>query len=143
VIAALSGGFRCVTTSLPGYGRTAERRSPLDRPMVCEVEVVEAVVRRATGLSNKPVHPVGHSFATPTAACEPFIAGPPVPDMLRACNDMEQYRAFCDMTDRYFASFHNGEPDAIAPMIDFYGGEGTFTSWPRRVRDHVIATMAS
>ena len=75
VIAALSGGFRCVTTSLPGYGETAERRSPLDPPMVCEVEVVEAVVRRAAGLSNEPVHLVGHSFGGLTmplfAACFP------------------------------------------------------------------------
>lgn len=153
VIAALSGGFRCVTTSLPGYGRTAERRSPIDPPMVREVEVVEAVIRRAAGSSGKPVHLVGHSFGAHVALvvaarrqmplASLFIAEPPVPDMLLACNDIEQYHAFRAMTDCYFASFHNGEPEAIAPMIDFYGGEGTFASWPRKVRDYAIATTAS
>src|SRR5262245_34936677 len=35
------------------------------------------------------------------------------------------YRAFRDMTDAYFAAFAAGRADAIATMIDFYGGEGT------------------
>ena len=153
VIAALSGGFRCVTTSLPGYGGTAERRTPLDPPMVREVEVVEAVIRRAAGWSNEPVHLVGHSFGAlvalavalrrQTRLTSLFIAEPPAAELLRACNEMEQYRTFHDMTDHYFERFRNGEPEAIALMIDFYGGQGTFASWPRRVRDFVIATTAS
>jgi hypothetical protein len=36
------------------------------------------------------------------------------------------------MTDRYFADFANGNAEAIAAMIDFYGGTGTFASWPSR-----------
>ena len=58
VIAALNGGFRCVTTSLLGYGGTAERRPARDASIAHEAGAVEAVIRHAAG----PVHLVGHSF---------------------------------------------------------------------------------
>jgi pimeloyl-ACP methyl ester carboxylesterase len=150
VIAALAGRFRCVTTSLPGYGGTAERRTPIDPPMAREVEVVEEVVRRAAGPGNDPVHLVGHSFGglvglavamrRRVRLASLLIAEAPAPDVLRAYGEREHYRAFRDMTDRYFAAFQRGEPEAIAVMIDFYGGRGTFASWPARVRDYVVAT---
>jgi len=58
VMAALNGRFRCVTTSLLGYGATAERRSANDASIWHEADIVEAVIRRAAG----PVHLIGHSF---------------------------------------------------------------------------------
>ena len=54
----LQGRFRCVTTSLLGYGGTAERRASGDAEICLEREIIESVVRRAGG----PVHLVGHSF---------------------------------------------------------------------------------
>jgi pimeloyl-ACP methyl ester carboxylesterase len=57
-IASLNGRFRCVTTSLPGYGGTAERRPAGDASIAHLAEVVESVVRTA----GEPVHLVGHSF---------------------------------------------------------------------------------
>lgn len=68
------------------------------------------------------------------------IAEAPAPDVLRACDEMSHYRSFREMTDRYFAAYQRGNLDAIADMIDFYGGAGTFASWPPRVRDYVVAT---
>jgi pimeloyl-ACP methyl ester carboxylesterase len=44
------------------------------------------------------------------------------------------------MTDAYSAAFRAGNRDAIAAMIDFYGGVGTFASWPQRVRDYAVET---
>ena len=58
VMAAWDNQFRCVTTSLLGYGGTAERRTSRDRSIAHEAEALEAVVRRAGG----PVHLIGHSF---------------------------------------------------------------------------------
>jgi hypothetical protein len=43
-------------------------------------------------------------------------------------------QAFRDMTEAYFAAFRDGDADAIATVIDFYGGAGTFASWPAKVR---------
>src|SRR5262245_54999817 len=58
VMAALAGRFRMVTTSLLGYGGTAERRTESDLSIDREAEIVEAVARRAGGA----VHVAGHSF---------------------------------------------------------------------------------
>src|SRR5262249_46167153 len=44
------------------------------------------------------------------------------------------------MTKAYFAAFEGGNAEAIAAMIDFYGGAGTYASWPQRVRDYAVAT---
>src|SRR5260370_4047064 len=59
VIAAWQGRFRCVTTSLLGYGRTEERRTAEDRCISHEAEILESGIRTTGG----PVHLVGHSFA--------------------------------------------------------------------------------
>jgi pimeloyl-ACP methyl ester carboxylesterase len=58
VMAAWGNCFRCVTTSLLGYGGTPERRTLRDPSIWHEVDIVERVVRKAGG----PVHLVGHSF---------------------------------------------------------------------------------
>src|SRR4051794_12060175 len=58
IIAAWNGRFRCVTTSLLGYGGTEERRSPDDPSIAHEADMLEAVIWRA----GMRVHLVGHSF---------------------------------------------------------------------------------
>src|SRR5258708_17032029 len=63
VVTQWAYGFRCVTTSLLGYGGTAERRTALDVDIAYEAEVIEAVIRRAAG----PVPLVRHSFGGLTA----------------------------------------------------------------------------
>lgn len=148
VIAALNGRFRCVTTSLLGYGGTAERRSPSNPSIAHEAEAVEAVIGRAAG----PVHLVGHSFgglvalAVALRARVPLesltIAEAPAPELLRELGEHQHYRAFREMTDAYFSAFHGGERQAIATMVDFYGGAGTFASWPPRVRAYAVETTA-
>jgi hypothetical protein len=47
---------------------------------------------------------------------------------------------FRRMTDAYFAAFSRGNVEAIAAMIDFYGGAGTYASWPPRVRAYAVET---
>jgi pimeloyl-ACP methyl ester carboxylesterase len=146
VIAALGGRFRCVTTSLLGYGGTSERRSREDTDIAYEAEVVEAVIRRATG----PVHLVGHSFGGLTALAVALrdrvplqsltIAEAPAANLLRDFGEHQHFRAFRDMTDAYFASFRAGNAAAIETMIDFYGGAGTFAAWPARVRAYAVET---
>jgi pimeloyl-ACP methyl ester carboxylesterase len=146
VITAWDNQFRCVTTSLLGYGGTAERRSARDLSFAYEAEVVESVVRRAGGR----VHLVGHSAGglaalvvalrnlVPLASLT--IVEAPAAEVLRDTGELEHYRAFRDMTDAYFADFAGGNTEAIAAMIDFYGGAGAFASWPPRVRAYAIET---
>ena len=148
VIGALQGQFRCVTTSLPGYGGTAERRPAGDPSIAHLAEALECVVRKA----GEPVHLVGHSFGGLVALAVALrkrvrlaslvMIEPPAIELLLERGEAEHYRAFGRMAEAYAAAFHSGEREAIAAMIDFYGGAGTFASWPSRVRDYAVATTA-
>jgi pimeloyl-ACP methyl ester carboxylesterase len=63
-------------------------------------------------------------------------------ELLRERAEDGGYRAFRDMNETYFAAFERGEKAAIASMIDFYGGAGTYASWPARVRAYAEETTA-
>jgi pimeloyl-ACP methyl ester carboxylesterase len=149
VLTHVSRRFRCVTTSLLGYGGTTERRSPGNASIVCEAEVVEAVARRAGG----PVHLVGHSFGGLAALAAALrgqvpllslvVIEAPAPQILWQVGEHEHYRAFRQMTDGYFKAVAAGQSNAIERMIDFYGGEGTFAMWPKRMRDYAVTTTMS
>ncbi|MGP8124199.1 MAG: alpha/beta fold hydrolase [Xanthobacteraceae bacterium] len=146
VIAAWGSRFRCVTTSLLGYGGTAERRTTRDPSISHEADALESVIRKA----GCPVHLVGHSFGglvalavalrNRVAVASLAILEAPAVQVLRNEQDDRHYRAFRQMTQSYFADFDRGNVEAIAAMIDFYGGAGTFASWPPRVRSYAMET---
>jgi pimeloyl-ACP methyl ester carboxylesterase len=146
VTAACRGRFRCVTTSLLGYGGTTERRTASDTSISHQADAVESVIRRAGGR----VHLVGHSAGGMVALMVALrnraplaslvILEAPAVELLRERGEHEHYRAFRRMTDAYFASFNSGNEEAIAAMVDFYGGEGAFASWPPRVRAYAVET---
>jgi pimeloyl-ACP methyl ester carboxylesterase len=148
VMAAWGDRFRCVTTSLLGYGGTAERRSVDDTSIWHEADVLEEVIRAA----GEPVHLVGHSFGGLVGLAVALRKGvalkslvvieAPAVELLRLNGDHDHYRAFRRMTESYFAAHAMGDAQAIAAMIDFYGGAGTFASWPPRVRDYAVATTS-
>ncbi|AMJ62441.1 alpha/beta fold hydrolase [Bosea sp. PAMC 26642] len=146
VVRALGGHFRTVTTSLPGYGGSAERRTADDTSIGHVAGAVERVIERA----GQQIHLVGHSFGGLTGLAVALrrrvtlasltILEAPAPSILPACGEDEFYRMFRTMTDAYRASFMDGDECAIAAMIDFYGGRGTWVSWPERVRAYAVAT---
>jgi pimeloyl-ACP methyl ester carboxylesterase len=148
IISQWEGGFRCVTTSLLGYGGTAERRTIQDPDIAHEAEILEAVVRRA----GCPVHLVGHSLGGLVALAVALrnhvpllsltIIEAPAPGLLRSMGEHQHYRAFRQMTDSYFGAVLAGENAAIESMIDFYGGAGTFAAWPQRICDYAVETTA-
>ena len=146
VIATWNGQFRCVTTSLLGYGGTVERRTAADPDISHEAEIVESAVRKA----GSRAHLVGHSFGGLVALAVALrnrvslaslvILEAPAPEILRDRSEHQHYRAFRQMTEAYFAAFDGGNAEAIAAMIDFYGGPGTYAAWPPRVRAYAIET---
>jgi pimeloyl-ACP methyl ester carboxylesterase len=125
IISDLSSQFRCVTTSLLGYGGTVERRTASDPSISYEAEALESVVRKAGG----PVHLVGHSFGGLVALVVALrnqvplsslvILEAPAMELLRAEGEDRHYSLFQDMTEAYFADFATGNASAIAAMIDF------------------------
>jgi len=145
-IAAWNEQFRSVTTSLLGYGGTVERRTAVGCDISLNAEVVESVIRRSGGR----VHLIGHSFGGLVALAVALrgrvslasivIIEAPAVDILREQNELQHYRTFRQMSESYFADFASGNPEAIAAMIDFYGGAGTFASWPLKLRAYAAQT---
>src|ERR1700736_3397203 len=111
VVAQWENGFRCVTTSLLGYGGTAERRTAQNADISLEAEMLESVIQRAAG----PVHLVGHSFGGLAALAVALrrrvpllsltILEAPAPTMLQHSGELQHYRALREMTEAYFAAF--------------------------------------
>jgi pimeloyl-ACP methyl ester carboxylesterase len=141
-------GLRTITTSLPGYGGTAERRTGSDRSIAPVAAAVEEVIDRAGG----EVHLVGHSFGglaalalalrglVPLLSLTIFEA--PAPGALIGPGESAHLAEFRAMTDAYAADHHAGKADAIGTMIDFYGGAGSWARMPEAVRDYAAATTA-
>ena len=149
VIDLLGDGYRIVTTSLLGYGSTAERRPLGNATMSQQVEVLDAIFGRI----GAPVHVIAHSFGGLSAlahailgehkaASLTLIEANPL-DVLRAAGDDARYSMVGAMTEIYFAEFEAGRLDAARRVIDFYGGAGTFDAFPQKVRDYIIATTGS
>jgi pimeloyl-ACP methyl ester carboxylesterase len=148
VMSHLGSGLRCVTTSLLGYGGTAERRTQINPDIAHEAEVLESVIRHANG----PVHLVGHSFGGLIALAVALrkkvpllslgILEAPAQQILRSSNEYQHYSCFEEMKAGYLEAFHAGEAAAITGSIDFFAGPGTFASWPQRVRDYAVKTTA-
>src|SRR5450631_1238195 len=115
IIAQWNNGFRCITTSLLGYGGTAERRTALNADIAHEAEALEAVIRRAAC----PVHLVGHSFGGLAALAVALrkrvpllsltIVEAPAPEILHHAGETQHYCAFRKMTGAYFGAFHGGK----------------------------------
>lgn len=150
IIAALGDGYRCVTTSLPGCGGTAERRTRADASMAHVVGVVETVVSKV----NAPVHLVGHSFGGLVSTAVAIGGRVPLSSltvleapamMLLKDRPGEEalFEAFRGMNEAYFAAYEAGDPNSVKMMIDFYGGAGTWESWPEKVRAYARQTTAA
>ena len=148
IIAQWEGRYRCVTTSLSGYGGTAERRTARDASIAHEAEILETVILRAGGRAHVVAHSFGGIVALAVALRKRVtldslvIAEAPAAELLRSVGEQAHYQAFRAMTESYFDAFCDGDMEAIGTMIDFYGGEGTFDSWPARVRDYAVATTS-
>jgi len=146
VIAGLNGAYRTITTSLPGYGGSAERRTRTDHSIGLVAAAIETAIRYAGG----PVHLVGHSFGGEVGLAIALrgrveltsltILEAPAPGMLSVFKRRDRYDAFRAMTSAYIADYRAGNAEAIAAMIDFYGGAGTFAAWPAAVRDYAVKT---
>lgn len=141
--------WRLVSTSLCGYGGTAETRSRDDHGMQHEVRVVEAVARAVGG----PVHLVGHSFGGTVALAAAlsgrfevkslalFEANPL--DLLQRHGHAALHQAARVMSRGFEQVVGQGERDAPGRIIDYWGGEGVFAAMPASVQDYCRQTVGA
>jgi pimeloyl-ACP methyl ester carboxylesterase len=149
VITALNGQFRTVTTSLLGYGGTAERRTAADFSIDREAEIVEIVCR----LAGRCVHLVGHSYGAQVClavairgATRPVslsVIEPTGVNLLRRAGDLVLYEQNVNFRDAYFRAFDSGDKEAVRRVMDLHDGDGSFDALPARVRNYLIATTAT
>ena len=149
VITALNGQFRIVTTSLLGYGGTAERRTAADFSIEREAEIIEAVSRRAGGR----VHLVGVSYGAQVCLAVAIRGVVPLMslcviestgvNLLRRAGDLALYEQNVRCRDVYFRAFESGDKEAARHVIDLHDGDGSFDALPLRVRDYLIAATAT
>lgn len=148
VMVHLGDRYRMVTTSLLGYGGTPDSRPDGNATMVQQVDLIDRIIER---IDASP-HVVGHSYGG-LAAIAHALSGRHRPaslvlveanplGLLRASEDAVHYEMFTSMTNRYFADFARGDPEAARHVIDFYGGPGTFDSMPPKVSSYIVATTA-
>lgn len=145
----LPAGYRLLSTSLPGYGASAETRSAADSGMAHLVRHVERLARRVEG----PFFLVGHSFGgtvalatalagtLPLAGLALFEANPLA--LIRERGDERLYRETLALSEAFAAAVAAGEADAAGRIIDFWGGPGSFAALPAGVRDYCRSTAAT
>ena len=131
VMAHWQGQFRCVTTSLLGYGGTAERRAADDTDIAHEREILEvgdpprrrpsasrwSLVRRIDGACSRTTG--ARSAAEPDNRRS---TGHGNPERNRRAAALSTLSGTCPAPIPM--PVMRGETDAIARMIDFYGGAG-------------------
>ena len=134
-------GHRLVSTSILGYGGTAETRKLDDLDMAHELRVVEAAAARI----GEPVHLVGHSFGGTIAlaaalsghiavrSIATFEANPLALIAARGRHDL--FDDARTMATAFEAAHLDGEADAAGRVIDYWGGAGAFAALPPPVQD--------
>ena len=147
VIKALDGKFP-LRHDQPArlWRRRLSAGTETDPSVLREAEMLETVIGKAGG----SVHLVGHSFGGAVALIVAMrkrvpiasltVLEAPIPSLLGISGEEAHYRAFRDMTDAYFAGLSRWRPGGDPTMIDFYGGDGTWASWPERVRAYAVET---
>ncbi|RQO82743.1 alpha/beta fold hydrolase [Acidovorax sp. FJL06] len=149
ISAPLSERYRTIATSLLGYGKTQERRTPGSAWMQQEMDALDTVLARI----QAPVHLVAHSFGACVALSlamhrQPAFLSmtllePTVFYLLNQAGDRALSRQVRAITDTYMAAWEHGDPRAVQHVIDFYGGPGAFAAYPPAVQDKVMAMTAT
>ena len=114
VIERLAGRYRIITTSLLGYGETAERRLLGNATMRQQVDIIDHIIKRI----GEPAHVVGHSFGGFTAlahaidgALKPasllLVEANPF-GLLKTSGENTLHAMFGEMTRVYFAEVETG-----------------------------------
>ncbi len=139
-------GWQMISVSLPGYGRTQERRDPTDCRMADLIGFVADVAEKI----GTPFHLVGHSFGGQVALAATLEGGLPIQSLVtfeanpiymrRAGTAFAWQAALQEMVARFDSAVAKGDPAAAGIIIDYYCGAGVFDTMPEPIRAFCAAT---
>lgn len=146
VQAALQGNYRLISTSLPGYGATAETRPA----MVSDMNLMQNFVAQIAEQIGEPFHLIGHSFgglttlaSTLNKSVEPLsvitFEGNPIYSMPEKGTFVWKAEML-EVGEQFEEAYLRGDKDAAALIIDYWGGRGFFASMPEVVREFCRST---
>ena len=146
ITAPMSERYRVITTSLSGYGKTHERRLAGSGTLMSnEMDVLQTVIEKAAA----PVHLVAHSFGGWVALnlamyrkpkfLSLTLLEPTVFNLLDEAGESGLNDIVRTMVARYTSEWNSGKRQAVHHVINFYGGEGTFESYPPTIQDKLIS----
>ena len=138
--------FRIVAPDLWGYGGSDDHATDSKPSIDHQIRLVECVVDRV----EEPVHLVGHSYGG-TVAAATALAGAsklarltliePLPvEVLRQAGENEAYAQVRNMYSDYIGAYERGDRFACQHVIDFWGGAGSFESFPERLKEYCAET---
>jgi len=137
--------YRFLSTSLCGYGETTETRTLYDNSINHEIEILSQI----TASIQKPVHLVGHSFGGLVSFAAILMGKLKVkslttfeanPITLLEEKNILRFRKTRKISENFERQYFLGEKDAVKTIIDFWGGQGSFSSMPRVVQEYCRST---
>ena len=138
-------GIDFLGTSLCGYGETTETRTLYDNSINHEIEILSQI----TASIQKPVHLVGHSFGGLVCFAAILMGKLKVkslttfeanPITLLEEKNILRFRKTRKISENFERQYFLGEKDAVKTIIDFWGGQGSFSSMPRVVQEYCRST---
>ena len=137
--------YRFLSTSLCGYGETTETRTLFDNSINHEIEILSQI----TASIQKPVHLVGHSFGGLVSFAAILMGKLKVkslttfeanPITLLEEKNVLRFRKTRKISENFERQYFMREKDAVKTIIDFWGGQGSFSSMPRVVQEYCRST---
>ena len=137
--------YRFLSTSLCGYGETTETRTLFDNSINHEIEILSQI----TASIQKPVHLVGHSFGGLVCFAAILMGKLKVkslttfeanPITLLEEKNVLRFRKTRKISENFERQYFLREKDAVKTIIDFWGGQGSFSSMPRVVQEYCRST---
>lgn len=148
VQSALTGTYRMIAVSLPGYGGTPEFRTPEAAELDRTLDWLDDVIRQ-NDARNATL--VGHSYGGLVALAAALRGDIPVAGAITfeanpvACRPASGAYPWWDElalhVERYVQAVADGDMDAARLVIDFWGREGTYAAMPGAFRDFCRATV--
>lgn len=134
------------TINLPGHGGNEDPHD-FGHPLF---ETEFDCIKSQISIADEPVHLVGHSYGGVAALAATLSSAfnvkrltlfePVAVGLLPAFGENQAVQEIKDFTEEYFHAAKDGEKNACARVIDFWGGEGSFDAIPPHVQD-AMATM--